>query len=421
MNFVLSHKKLFFLLGGILVLLFIYFESFVKAEKDFDVFIGAAKLIREGKTCYNSWIPSGKDAMCYCYSPLFAIVLIPLSYLSQYGYNIVWISLNIFFLYRIILLINFFSGRSSLTSKWKPYFYLIITICTLRFLLYNFDLGQMTIFLVYASMESSRLIAENKKWQGASLLAFAINIKLLPLTLLFYFVYRGEFKASIFIIFFSLIYLFLPALFLGFSFNNRLLQDWWSVMTTMANNSMFEDVGRESLSALVPAYVMDVKEEINFHRNVLSLSVENTFYILNLCRIIFVLLSIYFFRAFPFKKITNPFFHYYALSYILLITPLIAPHQGKYAFFYSLPAFSYLTYFVLSYFTTSAIHGKELKDKMKIVIAGIIVSFIFTTLTSDGIIGRNLSNIANYYHLITIGIIILILPLALLTPEKLVK
>lgn len=412
-----KNRNVGLLLGIFLILLFVYFESFVKADKDFDIFIGAAQLIKEGKSCYNTWIPCGKNFLLYYYSPLFAVILIPLSNLPLYLSYIIWILFNLFFLYKIIFLIDYYLKISGFSYRIKIFFILMVSACILRFLLYNFDLGQMTIFLVFASLESIRLIHENKKWQGAALLALAINIKLLPLSLIFYLIYRSEFKSFALVIFFSIVYLILPILFIDISFNNFLLNEWWNTMTTTIDRSIIDDVGRESLSALIPSYIMEIKEEITFKRNLINLSLETTITILTAFRATLILLTLYFLRALPFKKMSSPLVHFYSLSYIMLITPLISPHQGKYSFFYLFPAFCYVVYSILSL----DFNKPKLLFKNKIAICGILISFVFTTLTTDGIIGRNYSNIVNYYHLITIGALILIMPMIILKPENLLN
>jgi len=101
----------------------------------------------------------------------------------------------------------------------------------------------------------------------------------------------------------------------------------------------------------------------------------------------------------------------------MLLTPLIAPHQGGYSFFYLLPAFSWVIYMSLVFLRDKKEAGNNrILLKYKFAISGLIISFLLTTITSDGIIGRHYSNIANHFHLQTIGALILIIPMMLYKP-----
>ena len=417
-NEIFTKRNFIFFISTILLLGLFYFECFVDVDKDIDAFIGASKLIANGESCYNTWIPSGGGFLFYYYSPLFALLLTPLTFLPQVLVNIIWLSFNLFFLYRIFRLIEFYLPVSTLSSRNRNIYFLLLTISIFRFLLYNFDLGQMTIFLVFASLESIRLILDDKKIPGAALLALAINIKLLPITLLAYLIYRGEFKASIFTVLFFILFLFLPAVFIGMDFNTSLIVEWWSLLANTVDNSLADDSGRPSLSSFIPSLLMEIDGKVDIRRNIFSLSVETAIFILNVVRGLLVLLTLYFLRSLPFKKVKNPLQNYYALAYMLLITPLVFPHQGKYSFFYMLPAFSYSIYMIFCLIKKKKERDNyKLPARFKVAISGLIASFVLTTLTTDGIIGRHYSDIADHFHLITIGAMVLIIPLAIFRPE----
>lgn len=418
-NVIFTKRNFIFFTSTILLLGLFYFECFIDVDKDIDAFIGASKLIASGESCYNTWIPSGGGFLLYYYSPLFALLLTPLTFFPQVLVNIVWLSFNLFFLYRIFRLIEFYLPISTLSSRNRNIYFLLLALSVFRFLLYNFDLGQMTIFLVFASLESIRLILEDKKTMGAALLALAINIKLLPITLLAYLIYRGEFKASLLTAFFFILFLFLPAVFIGMDFNTSLIVEWWNLMTNTISNSLTDDSGRPSLSSFIPSLLMEINGKVDIRRNILSLNVETAILILNLVRGFLVLLSLYFLGLLPFRKVKNPLQNYYPLAYILLIIPLIFPHQGKYSFFYMLPAFSYSIYMVFCLIRKKReTIDYKIPAWYKVAISSLIASFILTTLTTDGLIGRHYSDIADHFHLITLGALVLIIPLVIFRPEK---
>lgn len=279
----------------------------------------------------------------------------------------------------------------------------------------------MTIFLVFASLESIRLISDGRKIMGSALLAFAINIKLLPVTLLLYLFYRAEYKSSLLVVFFFLLYLFLPSLFIGYDFNNFLIADWWSIMTTTVDNSLAEDLGRPGLSSFVLSLLHETEGKVTFSRNLFSLNIASANFVLNIVRGLMVIFTLYFLRWPPFKKNYKTINNFYALSYIMLVTPLVFPHQNMYSFFYMLPAYSYLIYFAMKLFNLKRdIIDYSVPLKFKVAIAGIIISFVFITLSSDGVIGRHYSDIAEHFHLIAIGTFMLIVSLAIFNPDKII-
>jgi hypothetical protein len=240
-------------------------------------------------------------------------------------------------------LINSFLGVSNLAKKWLLLYYILAIICSARFLHLNFKLGQMTIFLIYASLESIHLINNKKPIWGAVLLALAINIKLLPLAFLFYLIYRKEFKPALWVIFFFVIFLFVPALFFGFDFNLVLLKDWTNLLAGTSGNSIMEDIKSEGISPLLSPYLM-----ISGEGNSLNLSLLNTVLVINAVKLLLVVFTIYFLDFRPFQMVRNRLQNFYAIAYILLITPLIAPHQRYYSFLYVLPAFCYVFFVLIS-------------------------------------------------------------------------
>jgi hypothetical protein len=413
---IFNSRNLWWLFIILLLAGLIIFESFFKVTKDFDIFIGASRLLRQGRSCYNEWIPVGDGFLLYYYSPLFALLVMPLSFLPQHLCYLIWMTFNVWLLYRIIVLIDYYLDISRLFAQRKArvIYSLLVTACVIRFLVYNLDLGQMTILLLYCSLKSVRMINDGRKWAGSALLALAINIKLIPVALLFYLIYRGQFRSSLLVILFFVVYSLLPSAFIGNEFNTRLLHDWAGVITKTNGKSIEEDQGRTSLSALVPSLLMETKGEVPLKRNIFTSDRNTAMLALNISRAILVALTLYFLRTFPFKKARSLLHDYYALSYILLVTPLIAPHQGKYSFFYLLPAYSYILF--MFFLKKKEAPGIPFTGRYILAVTFTVLSFILATVSSDGIIGNHFSLVAEHFHSITIGTLILIVPLMLLPP-----
>ncbi len=410
-------KTSFFKILGVLVLIFIFYqECFVKNNKDFDIFIGASQLVFEGKNCYEVWLKSGAEGLRYFYSPLFAVLLFPLKDLPQVAYNFVWTGINLLFIYRTFKLLPFFLPLKSFSEKKRTLFSFLLFVLTARYMLDNLDLGQMTFLLVWATMESMRLIFQKKHLTGAALLALIINIKLIPLAFVFYLIYKREFRAVLLTGAFFVLYLFLPAVFIGPSFNNELLQNWFHSLSGTAAHSIHDDAGRPSLSSLIPSLLMDTPLQFGLKRNFINLSEGTVNGVLNTVRLLMLLVLAFLFGK-PFQTIRDKKEFFYDLSLICLATPLIFPHQGKYSFFYLLPAYAYCLYSVLKLRYVQ----DKLKNTYQLSKNLLIGSFCLVTLTTDGLIGRKASDFTEYLHLISYGALILLVAMVYLKPKTIFR
>jgi hypothetical protein len=265
-------------------------------------------------------------------------------------------------------------------------------------------------------MESIRLFRKDKVIVGGIILALAINIKLLPIVLIPYLIYRNYFKAIASFSFFSLVFLFFSAIFLGWSKNSFLLSEWWNVINPSNSQHLIEtELGTHSLSALIPSLLTETEGEIDIRRNVFSFGSESAILILNIVRAFFVTFTIYFLKWPPFKRNNSKLFQIYELSYLVLIIPLIFPHMQKYAFVLSIPALFYLSHFVVLNFR----NGKSTVNawRMNTILILIFLSFVLMTLSTDGLIGRNLNDITQHFKTITWGALLLVVALILAKPK----
>lgn len=400
-------RIIFFALGVVLLI----FESFALHDKDLDIFVGASRLVAEGKTCYEVWLKSGTSGLKYFYSPLFAVLMMPFSYLPQWGYNLLWTSVSLLLMWRSFILLQFFLPLDRLSQRQRNWFYALVAISVARMIADNLALGQMTILLIWGTLESMRLIFLKRYPAGCALLALVINIKLIPLGLLAYLVYKRELKAAGLTLFFLALYLYLPALFVGFKFNHQLLLDWKNSLTATQGKSIYEDIGRSSLSALVPSLMLDTPLQFSIRRNVVTADEHTVNLVLNAIRLILLMvLAILMWPPFSTRSSRRALL--YDLSLVCVATPLIFPHQGKYALYYALPAYSYCIFWLMD--------NKELYasgKQYKAVLAFTLLSFALATLTTDGLIGRKASDLAEYLHLPVYGMMVLIVAMGWLRED----
>jgi hypothetical protein len=202
--------------------------------------------------------------------------------------------------------------------------------------------------------------------------------------------------------------------------NNFLLLEWWSVINPSNSEHLAEGgLGFHSLTALIPSLLTKIDGEIIYSRNMFNISLEYTTYILNVVRLLLIASTLFILKWPPFKKATSKIQSIQEISLILLLIPLIFPHQQKYAFLLCVPAQVYLTYFIVFNYQVR----KQIMNgfKWNLIIFLYVLSFILMTLTTDGLIGRELNNLTQHFKTITYGALMILSALYLCSPRYIEK
>lgn len=383
------------------VLLLPYF--IIKAFKggDFVVYLAAAEQLRQGKDCYNVWLhyQGSEWASMYGYSPFFATLLIPFSYLPAYIPQLLFLVADVFIIFRMLRLLEEWLEIPLLPErKW---WYALLLLFTVRFILHNFEMVQLNILILWLSMEGLHQIFFRKQIAvGALLLALGINFKILPLLFLPYLLWRAQYKAFVLVLVFGLLLICLPGLYYGFDFNVQLHKEWFAIINPM--NSEYNAAQNQSgcrihgIAALVASYFSENKNG-DFQILITKLDDKTQLIIINIIRLFLATLTIFFLRTWPFKSAENAKHMATEIAYIFLVTPLLFPQQNKWAYICIAPAFAVIFYAIIA------------RKKLSYYnIALLVCVFILTTLTTDGIIGRNLNYYTECLKLVTIGALFII-------------
>jgi hypothetical protein len=378
---------------------------------NFNTYLAAAELLRHGDNCYNVWLSYGNSNVPtqYGYSPLFATLLIPFTYLASWLPPLLFLLADVVMLFRIFRLIARLLKIDLLPNKllWLG----LVLVFSLRFILHNFEMVQLNILLLWLTFEGLyKIFFGNNKGIGACLLSAGINFKILPIVFIPYILYRRELKASTMVAVFSIFFLWLPSVFFGFNFNLQLHEDWLTIINPL-NTQYNADQNSEScrlhgLAALIAAYFTN-NNNADFQWPTFPLREPIIEVIINISRLILILITFFFLQSKPFLRFKSPYHFVTETAYIFLITTLIFPQQNKWAFVYIIPALAIIFHSLL----------KNTNRKSLWSIFPLSVVFILTTLTTDGIIGKNWNNITECMKLVTIGII-LIIPILMQKIEK---
>jgi glycosyl transferase family 87 len=395
------------------VLLLAYILLETRQHQDFDIFLLASKDFLQGG---NIFVHHYEDGFRFFYSPLFAAVLIPFTFLPVYVARVLWLTLNVLAFVRVFNLIKRYLNFDAFGEKQKLWFDILSLVFSAKLILDNFHNGQMTIFMLLFMLEGLRLINANKVLWGAALIALGINFKFLPLVLVPYLFYNKQLKACALIVGWCVLFLFLPALVCGWEFNPVLLKDWLAAINPSNTEHLIDtdETTLNGLTTLIPTLLMDKVPDphaLMYKRNILNVGVSTVIATITIVRLLLLCLVFYFLRRKLFTPPPNKLQSLWELSYIFLLIPLIFPHQQHYAFLMMMPASMYVMYGLFVF--------KIRRHKMD---WGVLSVFILIyLLTNAHLLLGEFREYYDHYKIITYGGLLMIVLLAFLKPDKLLK
>jgi hypothetical protein len=388
-------------------LVYCYFET--QNHQDFDIFILATNDFLQGGNIYKN---TYEDGFHFFYGAIFSIILAPFTFMPIYLARLIWLGLNILALIKTWKLVNLYLDKTKFTPKQILWFNAFCFIFSAKLVLDNFHNGQVTIFLLLLILQGLKLIDENKKISGSVLIALGISIKLLPLLIIPYLLFIKEFKATISIAIFFFIFLLIPSVVIGFEQNNILLSDWWHLInpTNVSHIIDTDETTLNGLSTLIPTLFMDHVPDIHaleIKRNILNFNAKTVGITINVIRLVLILLTLYFLRRFPFLKAKSKLHTFWELSYILLLIPMIFPHQQHYAFLLALPACIYCIYWLMN--------QKHQIGKMQFNLRLVLLILIYICFNLHLLLGE-FREYYDHFKLISYGSILLVILLAVCQP-----
>lgn len=398
-------------LGSIALAIYVFIEA--QGRGDLFIFLSASTDLFEGENIFtNTYL----DGYHYFYSVFFAILLKPFTYLPMWACNAFWLCANLFFVFRIFTLIKNLLPLHDFTKNELLALRIGGFLFSLRFIHENLHCLQITILILYLTLQGMQLVFSNKPkpFWGALLIAFGINIKLLPLVLIPYLFYRGFFRAGFAIIGIYVGMLILPAAFIGWEQNQLLISTWADLINPLRSNHVL-DAEERSFHGLSTLFsVLFVENPGDTHamlikRNIADISLDQLKLILNVARGILVLFTFYFLRTLPFKTQVGLKHRFWELSYILLLIPLIFPHQQHYAFLFICPAFIFCLYYFIQNRKTLS------KGKYYFMLCSGILIYLVCNLK---LIFGNYNEYYEHFKILTYGALLLIVLLSLCIPKE---
>lgn len=388
------------LLAALALIAFVY--CFIEAEGtgDFYIFMSAAGQLLAHNNIFEY---KYQDSYNYFYSVFFALILAPFFTLPFFWVKFCWLLLSLLLYAYLFKLLARSSFVRDLGGKKGKLFLFLVFVFSFRFLHDNIHASQVTILILWCCIYGLYFIQQDKIITGSALLALGINIKLLPIVLLPYLLYRGYFKVFVLTVCFYSAGLFVPSLLIGHQYNVSLLNSWMHLVDPTQQRHVL-DVDERSFHSLTTLlstlFVKEVPDlyALPLKRNIADVSLATLASIILLTRAVLVFLTLYFLKWPPFSRARSKMAGLTEISYLLLLIPLIFPHQQHYGFLFIVPAFAVILY--------NLMRDATLPSKQKKVIA-VMLALIYLATNLKLLLGE-----FNYYYehfkILTYGALLLI-------------
>ena len=400
---ILKNKKFYFYL---ILVLFLIFQCIVAVTHgwDLDCYIRASKRILNDQPLYT------QESIPYIYPPFLAFALIPVSYLNTILLNILWFLSSLLFIYYAVLLM----GKIVEKDYHKSFLlYSLPLFFTLRFIMDNFALGQVNIIIMYILVLTLYFFVIGKDFYAGLFLGMSISIKLTPILILFYFIFKREFRITLYTIISIFFFLLIPAVTIGFRKNIEYIFQYFHLIrnfsdTTINNQSLFITIKR--LLSPIPPWD-------NLYINIATL---DEFYIKLITFSIFGIITLFLCYLFRYK-IKNRKDVFYEYSLIIICMLFFSSLSRKAHFVLILMPQFFLFYYILKNNTAPGIKLIKFFIGMSFVlntitseIVVIALASIYNKITSASIVGSDLSDIFESYSCVTIGTFLLFVNLCII-------
>ena len=202
--------------------------------KDYPLWFWAGQQVLQGKDLY----PSDPTAYFeFIYPPLSAVLLaIP----SFFGKIPLYLCLSLLNVVAWWMTAQFSHAMTGSGRKPGPWLEALPGFVTVTFVFDMFDLGQPNLVLLALMLYGFWLLRDQRGWMAGSMFALATAIKVFPVAVLPYLLWRRQWAAAASMLVFVGVFLFvLPAPFRGFQHNAAELKNWYQGMVGTSSEKGF--------------------------------------------------------------------------------------------------------------------------------------------------------------------------------------
>jgi hypothetical protein len=211
--------------------------------KDYPLWFWAGQQVLHGRDLYPS---DPKAYFDFIYPPLSAILLAIPSYFGKIPLYISLCVLNAVAWWVTALLSNAMTGSGRTPAPWLA---ALPSIVTISFVFDMFDLGQPNLILLAMMLLGFWLLQHGRPWASGSMFALATAIKVFPVAVLPYLLWRRQWISAASMVMFLGIFLFVvPAPVRGLQHDVLELTTWYQGMVGSSSEQGFGQRGEQNWS-----------------------------------------------------------------------------------------------------------------------------------------------------------------------------
>ena len=211
--------------------------------KDYPLWFWAGQQVLQGRDLYPA---DPKAYFDFIYPPLSAVLLAIPSYFGKIPLYTTLSLLNAVAWWMTGQFSNAMTGSGRIPG---PFLFALPGIVTVTFVFDMFDLGQPNLVLLAMMLYGFWLLQQSRPWLAGSLFALATAIKVFPVAVLPYLVWRRQWATAASMVVFLGIFLFVvPAPVRGFQHNMSELKTWYQGMVGSSSEQGFGQRGEQNWS-----------------------------------------------------------------------------------------------------------------------------------------------------------------------------
>jgi hypothetical protein len=206
--------------------------------KDYPLWFWAGQQVLHGNNLYPDNPATYFD---FIYPPLSALLLAIPSYFGKLPLYLCLSFLNIVAWWMTAQYSHAMAGSGHKPGKnLSPWLEALPGFVTVTFVFDMFDLGQPNLVLLALMLYGFWLLRDQRGWMAGSMFALATAIKVFPVAVFPYLVWRRQWAAAASMLVFLLVFLFvLPAPFRGYQHNVTELKNWYQGMVGTSSEKGF--------------------------------------------------------------------------------------------------------------------------------------------------------------------------------------